>query len=326
MYLFRHGRKARKIPPHIHPFHRLVFFMRKTIFALGFFDGVHLGHQALLSACRDLAAEAGACPGAITFDRHPMAAFTTEYPPLLTALADRKALLSRYGMERILVLDVASSVMSTSWEDFLRDLTENHGALGFVCGDDFRFGVGGTGNSFHLARFCAARGLPCRILPEQRLGGQRISSTHIRRLLEAGDLAEAERFLGHPYFLTGAVVHGRALGRTIGVPTANLSVENRQILPKNGVYACLAHLDGLCLPAVTNVGTRPTVSGAGVTVESWIQDFSGDLYGRELTLEFLEFLRPESKFDNLTALQAQIVEDAQKARTLWQQSETSGVQ
>ncbi len=287
--------------------------MKQYIFALGFFDGVHLGHQALLAQCVRLAAATKATPAALTFENHPQAAFTTEYPPLLTTDRDRAALLHRYGMEKVLALPVTKEVMSTSWEAFLEDLLAQ-GAAGFVCGNDFRFGHRGQGNAGLLQKFCAEKGLPCIIVPEQTLAGVRISSSHIRSLLEAGDLSQAERFLGHPYRFTSRVIHGRGLGHTIGIPTANLEVAKKLALPPKGVYACRAQVLGKTCGAVCNIGTRPTVSGEDLTVEPWILDFAGDLYGREITLEFLKFLRPEKKFASLEELKAEILRNAEQTR------------
>ncbi len=289
--------------------------MRKYIFALGFFDCVHLGHQALLGETVKLADSLGLGTAAITFDKHPQAAFTNAYPPLLSTLYDRGVLLRRFGIEEALLLEVSEEFMATPWAAFLEKLLEA-GAAGFVCGDDFRFGAGGEGNVQKLCAFCTERDLPCIIVPEQTLDGVRISSSHIRALLEAGKLEEAERFLGHRYRFTGRVVHGQGLGRTIGVPTANLEVPKKLILPKNGVYACLARLQGKEYPAVTNIGTRPTVAGAGITVEPWILDFEGDLYGDHVCLEFVKFLRPEQKFDSLDALKAEILRNADQTRRI----------
>ncbi len=287
--------------------------MRKYIFALGFFDGVHLGHQALLAEAVHLAEALELQPAAITFDKHPQAAFTSEYPPLLSTLYDRGVLLRRFGIEEALLLEVNAEVMSTPWQAFLEKLI-NSGAAGFVCGEDFRFGHRGEGDMDKLRKFCAERELPCIIVPEQTLDGIRISSSHIRSLLEAGKLEEAERFLGHRYRLTGQVVHGQGLGHTIGIPTANLAVPEKLLLPPKGVYACLARARGKVYTAVTNIGTRPTVAGAGLTVEPWLLDFEGDLYGDYISLEFVKFLRPERKFDSLDALKAEILENARQAR------------
>ena len=287
----------------------------KKIYALGFFDGVHKGHQALLAACVSMAAQLDAIPAAITFDRHPQALFTPNTPPLINTNTDRDRLLARFGIRHIHRLPVTHEVMSTPWEDFVGMLLRD-GLVGIVCGDDFRFGHKGEGNARKLAEFCAARDIPCVIVPEQSMDGVRISSTHIRNLLESGDVNTAARFLGHPHILSGQVVSGRQLGRTIGIPTANLHLPEGLVCPKFGVYACRAYADGKDLLAVTNIGVRPTVSGEGVTVEPWILDFDGDLYGKEITLEFFHFLRPERKFSSLDELKAEIQKNAEQTRDL----------
>ena len=289
--------------------------MKDKIFALGFFDGVHLGHQALLAECVRLAQTREAQSAAITFSRHPQTLFVETPPALINTDEDRDRLLRQFGISYIHTLPATKEVMSTNWQDFLEDLV-GCGAAGFVCGDDFRFGHRGEGNAEKLKAFCESKQLPCVIIPEQLLDGVRISSTHIRQLLEAGDAVNAHRFLGHRHILTGTVVAGRQLGRTIGIPTANLRLPEGVVCPRFGVYACVAHVDGAQYPAVTNIGTRPTVGGHHVTVEPWILDFSGDLYGKKITLEFAAFLRPETKFDSLEELKAQIRRDAEKTRQL----------
>lgn len=281
---------------------------KKKIFALGFFDGVHLGHQALLKRACALAERLGATPVAITFDAHPMRLRGGQIPPLLTDVPAREMLLKQFGMEEILVLSVTDDVMSTSWQDFL-EMRLADGAVGFVCGDDFRFGNRGEGDATRLRQFCATRGIACEVVPEQTLEGRRISSSYIRTQIACGDMATAVRFLGHPHILCGEVVHGKQLGQTIGVPTANLRLSEGVICPKFGVYICKCTLGGKTYPAVTNVGTRPTVHGEGVTVEPWLIGYEGDLYGAQITLEFLHFLRAEEKFPSLDALRAQICRD-----------------
>lgn len=291
----------------------------KSIYALGFFDGVHLGHQALLRECCRLARELNRKPCAISFDRHPMSLFTSTPPLLISSAADRDTLLRRYGMEEVLFLPVVKDVMSTPWQDFLLGLIEK-GASGFVCGDDFRFGNKGEGDAEKLRAFCAERGFPCVIVPEQLVDGRRISSTYIRSLLEQGDMATAVKFLGHPYILTGTVQKGVSLGRTLGTPTANLLFSKEQVVPRFGVYACRITTDRGEFMAVTNVGTRPTVEGQGVTVEPWILDFDGDLYGKTVELSFHYFLRPEQKFDSLDALRAEIHRNAEQTRAFFKDS------
>ena len=285
----------------------------KRIYALGFFDGVHLGHQALLQACRQLADRLDCAAAAITFDAHPQSLFEKNPPALISTVQDRRLLLQSYGMDHVHSFPVSKEVMSTFWEAFLENLVA-HGAAGFVCGDDFHFGHRGEGNPEKLQAFCSRNDLPCVIVPEQTLNGKRISSSLIRSLIESGEMERATQFLGHPHMLTGTVMHGQKLGRTLGVPTANLVIPTGIAVPNFGVYACRAFFDGKHTLAVANVGTRPTVSGNGITVEPWILDFEGDLYGREIRLEFYRFLRPETKFDSLAALQHQIQLDAAETR------------
>ena len=287
--------------------------MKKYIYALGFFDGVHLGHQALLKACCRLAELHGCSPAAITFDRHPKSLFTDTPTVLISTIPDRELLLRRYGMESVRVIAVTKENMSQPWQDFLRDLM-HLGAAGFVCGDDFHFGHRGEGNAEKLSAFCRDNHLPCAVVPEQTLDGIRISSSYIRQQIETGDMATAVRFLGHPHVLRGTVVHGKQLGRTLGIPTANLRLIPGMVVPRFGVYACRCIIDGKAWPAVTNVGTRPTVEGQSVTVEPWILDYSGDLYGREITLEFYYFIRPETKFSSLEELKAEIHRNAEETR------------
>lgn len=288
--------------------------MSKKIFALGFFDGVHLGHQALLRACRQMAEQAGAGTAAITFAQHPQSLFSRKPPLLVHTTLDRCRLLQEYGMETILTYPVKEAVMGMPWQDFLMELCRCHGAVGFVCGYDFRFGRKGEGNAEKIRSFCREHGLACLVLPEQKLGGIRVSSTHIRTLIETGNMEKAVSFLGHPHVLTGTVVAGRQLGRTIGIPTANLALPEGVIVPKFGVYACKAKTAEGEFLAVTNVGSRPTVGGHHVTVEPWLLDFEGDLYGKELTLEFYAFLRPERKFASIEALRLEIQKNALQTR------------
>ena len=289
--------------------------MKKKIFALGFFDGVHLGHQALLKACVATARRFGYETAAITFDRHPQSLFIPEPPPLINSAADREWLLRRFGITHIHTITVNESSMGVDRWDFLEDLLAD-GAHGFVCGYDFRFGHQGKGDAESVMSFCTNRRMLGEVIPEQTLDGIRISSTHIRGLIEAGDMQTAAKFLGHPHILSGQVVAGRQVGRTIGIPTANILIPEGVVVPKLGVYACRCRLDEKAYKAVTNIGSRPTVGGHQVRAESWILDFEGDLYGKTVTLEFAAMLRPEEKFPSLEALQAQIHRDAEQARQI----------
>lgn len=286
---------------------------RKTIFALGFFDGVHLGHQALLEACRHLAEENGCQAGVVTFDGHPDTLVSGMTPPLINTVAERSRILMGYGMANILVLPFNEERMRMPWQAFLEELVAQ-GAAGFVCGDDFRFGHRGQGDAHKLADFCRERGLPWAVVPERTIDDIRISSTYIRGLIQTGDMETASRFLGHPHVLSGFVVRGRQLGRTIGVPTANVLLPEGVVVPRFGVYACTCVVDGTEYMAVTNIGSRPTVDGHQVRAESWILDLDGDLYGKHLTLHFHRFLRPERKFPSLADLRVEILKNADETR------------
>ena len=283
---------------------------KKKFLALGFFDGVHLGHQALLKQCRDLADRLGLTAGAVTFTCHPMTLTQGQSPALLNITADREALLKAYGMDAVITLPFDEQLRSLPWQDFLSMLIETYGAAGFVCGSDYRFGYKGEGTALMLQQAAKAQDLPCVIVPRLSLGNTVISSSHIRSLLKDGAMEEANRFLGHPHRLTGAVVQGQHLGRTLGTPTANVAFPENLAIPRHGVYACLAHVEGRIYAAVTNVGIRPTVDGRTVTIEPWLMKFDGNLYGKEITLEFYSFLRPERKFESLEELRAEIHRNA----------------
>lgn len=290
---------------------------QNTIYALGFFDGVHIGHGALLDRCHALARENGCQAGVVTFGTHPESLLLGNAPGLICSAADRERLLRhQFHMDTVVTLPFDEAMRAMPWQEFLTMLRRDYGAVGFVCGEDFRFGHKGQGNAVLLAQYCSSEQLPFAAVEDQRLDGIRVSSTYIRQQIETGDMATAIRYLGHPYLLTGTVVPGKQLGRRLGFPTANLHLPAGLAVPKFGVYACRVFLDGRYYPAVTNVGTRPTVSGIGVTVEPWILDYSGDLYGRDITLEFFRFLRPERKFPSLDALKGEIMENSRQTREI----------
>ena len=290
----------------------------KTIYALGFFDGVHIGHQALLKACRHLAEETSCKAAAVTFSSHPDTLVLGKTPNLINTIEDRVRLLKEAFMDYMVVLPFDKQMQTMAWQDFLTLLREHYGAAGLVCGHDFRFGNRGEGNADLLRSYCREAGMPCAVVPKQTLDGITVSSTHIRNLLAAGEMEAAEKFLGHPHILTGTVVTGRKLGRTLGIPTANISIPEDVVELPFGVYACKAQAAGREYLAVTNIGNRPTVGGHRVTVEPWLLDFEGDLYGQELTLRFYRFLRPEQKFPSLDTLKAEIMKNAEECRKFFE--------
>ncbi len=291
-----------------------------TVVALGFFDGVHIGHGALLRKTVERARALGAQSAAFTFDRSPKEFVTGVTVPLLTGVEERRALMRRlYGVERVIVAHFDREMMTMPWEDFLSGpVVGQHHAVHLVVGHDFRFGYRNEGTPERLRVWCAAHGVGCDVIPAVELDGVTVSSTHIRALVEAGEMERAAAFLGHAYALTGEVAHGKHLGTEALFPTVNLKPEPWHVLPRFGVYAARVTLpDGRLCPGVTNVGIRPTiVDDDSVTVETNLIGFDGDLYGTELRVELLRFLRPERKFESMAELHAQIGRDIEQAKQL----------
>ena len=292
--------------------------MRERVIALGFFDGVHLGHGALLRQAAEEAKKRGCESAVFTFDRPPKEVITGIPCPLINSPEDRAELVRRlYGIDEMIMVPFDDEMRTTPWDRFVTDiLVGRYGAVHLVAGHDHHFGHRNQGSPELLKEKCAELGLGCDIIPAVTLDGVTVSSTHIRKLLEEGDVETARAFLGHPHVLTQTVGHGRQLGRTIGIPTANLVAPPHVLLPKRGVYAAKITLpDGRAFGGVTNVGVRPTVNnGQDVTVEPWILDFDGDLYGQAIRVEFFRRLRDERKFESLDALRSQIETDAVKTR------------
>ena len=292
--------------------------MRERVIALGFFDGVHLGHGALLRRAAEEAKKRGCESAVFTFDRPPKEVITGIPCPLINSPEDRAELVKRlYGIDEMIMVPFDDEMRTTPWDRFVTDiLVGRYGAVHLVAGHDHHFGHKNQGSPELLREKCAELGLGCDIIPAVTIGGVTVSSTHIRKLLEEGDVETARAFLGHPHVLTQTVGHGRQLGRTIGIPTANLVAPPHVLLPKRGVYAAKITLpDGRAFGGVTNVGVRPTVNnGQDVTVEPWILDFDGDLYGQAIRVEFFRRLRDERKFESLDALRSQIETDAGKTR------------
>ena len=294
----------------------------ERVIALGFFDGVHLGHGALLKRTVEEARRRGVKASVFTFDRPPKEVVTGIPCPLINSAEDRISLARRlYGIDEVIVAQFDRTMMSTPWDAFVTDLlADRFHAVHLVAGHDHRFGHKNQGTPALLAEKCRELGLDCDIIPKVELDGVTVSSTHIRGLLEAGDMETAARFLGHPHVLTREVRHGRRIGRTIGIPTINLTLPEGVLSPAHGVYVTRAVLrDGRSFAAVTNVGTRPTVhNGTDVTVESFLLDFDGDLYGQQVRLEFQRRLRGEIPFPSLDDLRNQIARDAEAARKWFQ--------
>lgn len=284
---------------------------KQQVIALGFFDGVHKGHQQILGTARDLAREKGIASAAMTFRSHPRAFVLGIAPDMITSFQQRCILIRQQGIGDIIALPFDRRMAETEPKDFAAMLREKYGCVAVVCGENFRFGKNAAGTPAVLE----AAGLDVTVCPSVRdEDGSVISSTAVRRLVRAGDMDKAQRFLGRPFFIDGAIVGGLQLGRRLGFPTINTQLEAGALLPRHGVYATRVIIDGQRFPAVTNVGTRPTVSEADiVSVESHLLGFSDNVYGEYSQVEFTKFLRSERAFDNVEELQAQIAQDVMEA-------------
>ncbi len=288
----------------------------KRVVALGFFDDVHLGHQALLKKTVERAAEIGATPSVISFDLHPDTLVRGVSVPLINSVAGRKDLIRRVGgIEDVIMIHFDERFMRTPWDEFLRVMKEKLGAVHLVTGYDFSCGWKGQGTAPRIAAWCKDNGLGCDIIDKILMEDVVVSSTYIRELVAAGDMATAARYLGHPHTLIDTVGYGYKIGRQLGAPTINTRIPEGVIVPRHGVYATRVWLPDGPKAAVTNVGVRPTFGDDNeVTVESNILDFSGDLYGAQVRLEFFAFLREEKKFDSPEALRLQIDRDIAATR------------
>ena len=282
----------------------------KRVIALGFFDGVHLGHGALLRKARQEADRLGCIAAALTFDRHPSEMICGRKVPMINSLPDREQIMKQdFGMDEVLVLPFDETMMQMPWRQFVEEvLCSRFAAQVVVCGHDFTFGYRGEGNAQKLKECFADC---CHVIEPVMIDGQIVSSTRIRALLQQGQIGAANKMLGRNHFLTGKVIHGKHLGRKIGIPTANLLLEQDVVVPAYGVYASRV----MGLPAVTNIGVRPTMDdGEAPTVESRILDFDADLYGKIIKIELVEYLRPERRFHSVQELKEQILLDTEKVK------------
>lgn len=285
--------------------------------ALGFFDGIHRGHGMLLNKTIERAREMNLFPAVFTFDRHPSDLYAKSPVELINSAADRADLIARlYHINDVIFSHFDEAMMRMPWEDFIEKmLYEEYGARHLVCGEDFHFGYRGEGNPEKLQKKCAELGIGCDVLPLMELEHMKVGSTCIRTMLLEGDMERAATFLGHPHCLSHTVEHGKKLGSSIGIPTVNLTVPPHVLTPAHGVYATRVQIGTESFPGVTNIGTRPTVDDSSrITVETFILDFSGDLYGQTIRVDFYRRLRGVQKFPSLDALKAQIQQDTAATR------------
>ena len=272
--------------------------LNPCVLVLGMFDGVHRGHQALLMRGDELAQEMVYPLAVCTFQPHPLHVLAPEKEPvMLTTLPEKAAVM----------------------QSFMAELVEVYAPVVIVCGFNFTFGAGGKGNGQMLKEYGKKHGFRTVIVPEVVIDGETVSSTRIRRLLAQGDMHEVNNLLGRGYSIAGRVEEGKQVGRTIGFPTANITIPPHKALPAFGVYACYLETSGGIFPAVVNVGRHPTLPEGHVTVEAHVLDEFLSLYGRNVRLTFLKFMRPEQKFDSIETLRAQIAHDADDCRAYFAQ-------
>ena len=288
-----------------------------VVLAAGVFDGLHLGHRAVIERAIHDARAVGGTPVVVTFDPHPAAVLRPQSaPPLLTSTRHKLRLLADAGIAHVLVLDFDAAFAAKPPEQFIAELAAACRPLREICvGEDWAFGKDRAGNISLLTALGKKLGFDAIGLPPVMLDGKAVSSTAIRAAVESGALADAARLLGREFSVLGTVVEGRRLGSTLGFPTANIRPESEQ-LPPNGVYAVRAAMSGKFHSGIANVGVRPTVSSEGGQrlVEVHLLDFSADIYGRDIEVFFGRFVRPEQKFPGLDALRAQIASDVEGVR------------
>src|SRR5918998_4153302 len=288
---------------------------RPAVLTLGVFDGLHLGHQLIISRVVERARQLGAVPTVVTFDPHPRAVLHPESaPPLLQTFDQKVEAFGVLGVEQTIVVRFTPEFARVRAEEFLRDVVrERLQAREVYLGRGFAFGRGREGNIELLRKVSGELGFFADEVPEVRLRGRRISSSRVRELLSEGSVNLARRMLGRPYGVEGPVVRGAERGHRLGFPTANLQPRNR-VIPRGGVYVTATLIGGRWLRSVTNVGTRPTFErDAEASVETYVMDWAGDLYGDVVRTRFLHRLRDERRFSSLDELKRQIDRDARRA-------------
>lgn len=280
--------------------------------ALGSFDGLHLGHRQVIG---NTLSAPGLRPAVITFQQNPSVSLQKKPVPLLITNEQKLALLEEMGVEVVYLLPF-DRIRDMEPEDFVEALYRVCRIRALSCGFNFRFGKNGRGDAGLLKELCREKGIELSVTPPVSVAGETVSSTRIRACLEQGDVQQAGQLLGRPFGYDFEVTHGRQLGRTWGTPTINQPFPQGYVLPRFGVYASLVEVEGQKYYGVTNIGVKPTVGSDCALSETWIPEFSGDLYGKKVPVELLDFIRPERKFDSLDQLKNEILENGVLARKI----------
>lgn len=290
--------------------------MRKTAVALGSFDGLHRGHMSVIACTSDFERECGLSPHVLLFDSHPMFILKGSAPEKIMQDSLRDEILASAGIETTVIPFIYIKDMSC--RDFFEEILIKKLDAGAVCcGWNYRFGKGGEGDCETLKALCEEYGVRLKIVPHVDFNGEPISSTRIRKAVENGDIPLANEMLGREFRYKSTVVSGHQRGRLIGAPTINQHFDNNFVLPQKGVYASITVVDGKEYPSVTNIGLRPSFENEDFRSETCILGFAGDLYGQEIEVRLLEYLRDEIKFDSMEKLSEQIEKDAKKSKELF---------
>ena len=290
---------------------------KDMLLTIGVFDGVHLGHKHLIAQLTELARKQGCSSGVITFSRHPREVLAPQTRlPFLTDLDQRIELLEKEGVEAVIPLSFTPELARLSPKEFLGMLKKHLRMRGLIIGPDFALGRDREGNTDALRHLGEEMGFSLTVVPPLKINGEVVSSTAVRKALTEGDMKRVQSLIGRPFRLHGRVVTGDKRGIELGFPTANLDTEAEQALPAEGVYTSRAYIDDQTYPAMTNIGRHPTFGGSQRLVEVYLLDYEGDLYGRELTVDIIDRLRGEIKFDTPEELKKQIAEDVKRGKAI----------
>ena len=288
---------------------------KDTLLTIGVFDGVHLGHKYLISKLKKSAEQENLLSGVVTFRQHPVEVLAPEtLLPYLTNCEEKVELLKAEGVDIVIPLTFTPELSNLTAREFTGLLKKHLRMRGLVVGPDFTLGKDREGNISVLRELGREMGFSVMMIAAMNFFGEEVSSTAIRKYLQAGDLKNVSKLLGRTFSLQGVVVRGEGRGRTLGFPTANLEIDSVQSLLPEGVYATWTHIGDEKYASVTNIGKRPTFGTNGRTVETYIIDFEGDLYGRELKIDIVDLLRRETKFNNTDELKKQILDDIEKGK------------
>lgn len=300
-------------------YHSLDSFQRLecAVVTSGTFDGLHIGHKKILTRLKEISTQSGGESVVLTFWPHPRLVVSEDSQDLqlLSTIEEKIELFSQMGIEHLAIVPFTRAFSELSSDDFIRQiLVDKIGTKKLVIGYDHRFGRNREGSFEFLQKNASSYGFEVEEIPRQDIEDLAISSSRIRHSLLSGNVDDARHLLGRPYSITGIIVKGKQLGRTIGFPTANIHLqESYKLIPANGVYVINAYHQGAAYKGMLNVGVRPTVDGTFRTIEANLFDFNKEIYGEDLTVEFLHYLRPEQKFDGLDALIQQIKVDKENS-------------